>query len=85
MDQNDILRQQIFEIIRNQKKDNDPPETNATFKRLKNMGYSDEDADKLIGQCVAAEVFGIFKHGRPFNNKRYIKNLHNLPKEPSED
>ncbi|MDD2636415.1 MAG: hypothetical protein PHW82_13065 [Bacteroidales bacterium] len=33
---NETLREQIFEIIKNQLRDNDPPETKITYDRLKN-------------------------------------------------
>ena len=84
MEPNEIMREQIFEIISNQIRDNDPPETNQTFKRLIDMGYSDFEVKQLIGQCVAVELFNIFKHGKPFDDDRYIQNLKNLPKEPFE-
>jgi len=84
MKTNKILRDQIFEIVNNQIKDNDPPETNLTFKRLINLGYNDFETKQLIGQCVTVELFDIMKHGKSFNEKRYIKNLKQLPKEPFE-
>ena len=81
---NEILRAQIFEIIRNQIKDNDPPETKITYNRLKTMGYSDFETNQLIGQCVAVELFQVMKFKEPFDEMRYITNLKNLPKEPFE-
>jgi hypothetical protein len=85
MESNEILRKQFLEIVNNQIKSNDPPEANQTFKRLKEMGYSVKDAKTLIGQCVIVEIFDMGKHGKPFDEKRYIKNLKNLPKEPFDD
>ena len=82
METNEILREQIFNIIKNQISDNDPPETNLTLNRLIKMGYNDTNVKKMIGQCVAVELFNIMKHEKPFDEKRYIKNLHQLPKEP---
>lgn len=82
METNEILREQIFEIIKNQLRDNDPPETKLTFDRLRKQGYDDFQTRQLIGQCVAAELFDVMKFGRPYNNERYIKNLLALPKEP---
>ena len=82
METDDILREQIFEIIKNQLRDNDPPETKLTFDRLRKQGYDDFQTRQLIGQCVAAELFDVMKFGRPYNNERYIKNLLALPKEP---
>jgi hypothetical protein len=81
---NEILRAQIFEIIRNQIKDNDPPETKITYNRLKTLGYSDFETNQLIGQCVAVELFQVMKFKEPFDEMRYISNLKNLPKEPFE-
>ena len=81
---NEILRAQIFEIIRNQIKDNDPPETKITYSRLKTLGYSDFETNQLIGQCVAVELFQVMKFKEPFDEMRYISNLKNLPKEPFE-
>lgn len=82
MESNEILREQIFEIIENQIKNNDPPETNLTFKRMTKEGYNESDTKNMIAQCVAVELFDILKHGKAFNGKRFIKNLKQLPKEP---
>ena len=84
MQVNKILQQQIFEIIDNQIKSGDPVETKQTLARLIKSGYSETDAKKYIGQCVSVELFNIMKHQQPFDEKRFIKNLLNLPKEPFE-
>ena len=78
------LREQIFQIIENQIKNNDPPETSITFKRLKKEGFDDFTVKQLIGQCVAVEIFNVMKDKQPFDEQRYINNLRNLPKEPFE-
>jgi hypothetical protein len=82
MEQNEKLREQIFEIIENQLRDNDPPETKATYDRLQKEGFDDFQTRQMIGQCLAVELFDVFKFGKPYNNERYIKNLKSLPKEP---
>lgn len=82
METNEKIREQIFEIIRNQVKTNKPPETKATYDRLRKQGFDDFQTRQLIGQCVAVELFQILKFGKPFNNERYIKNLVKLPDEP---
>ncbi len=84
METNEKIRAQIFEIIKNQLNDNDPPETKATFDRLQNQGFDDFQTKQMIGQCLAVELFDIMKFGKPYNNDRYIKNLIALPKEPFE-
>ncbi|MDF1548556.1 MAG: hypothetical protein P1P88_12095 [Bacteroidales bacterium] len=82
MKPNEAAREHIFEIIKNQMRDNNPPETNLTYKRLIEQGYDDFSVKQYIGQCVAVEVFGVLTQGKPFDEKRYIKNLKRLPKEP---
>jgi hypothetical protein len=82
MKPNELLREQIFEILKNQIKDNDPPETKITYTRLKKLGYNDFETKQLIGQCVAVELFQVLKFKEPFDEERYVKNLKNLPKEP---
>lgn len=82
MDTNDKLREQIFEIIKNQLRDNNPPETKVTFNRLRKQGFDDLQARQLIGQCLAVELFDLIKFRKPYDKQRYIKNLKALPKEP---
>jgi hypothetical protein len=79
---NEKIREQIFEIIKNQLRDNDPPETKSTFDRLRKQGFDDFQTRQMIGQCLAVELFEVMKFGKPYNNARYIKNLLALPKEP---
>jgi len=85
MEQNEIMREQIFGIIDNQIRKNNPPETKKTFERLRKQGYSEFVTKQYIGQCVAVELFNMIKKQEPFNENRYVKNLKNLPEEPFDD
>ncbi len=85
MESNDIIREQIFKIIKNQIKSNKPPETKQALTRLVDSGYNDRDARMLIGQCVAVELFHVLKFKKPFDNDRYVSNLKKLPEEPFDD
>ena len=76
------LRDQISEVIKNQIRSNDPPETKLTYDRLIALGYSEFETKQLIGNCVALEMFTVVKEQLPFNEARYVKNLKQLPKEP---
>lgn len=82
---NEMLKRQFLEIVNNQLKSNDPPEAKQTLDRLKKEGYSDADARVLIAQCVAAEMFNVMKHNKPYDNERYVRNLNRLPDFPSEE
>jgi len=85
MESREIIREQIFEIIKNQIELNTPPETKQTLKRLVDVGFSDWDARILIGQCVAVELFNVLNLNLPFDNARYVSNLNKLPEEPFDD
>jgi hypothetical protein len=78
------LRQAILEVINNQIKDNDPPETKQALERLQGDGLSREEALKLIGYVVASDVFTFLKENRPYDNEKYISALNALPKLPWE-
>jgi hypothetical protein len=81
---NPILRAQFLEVVENQLKANDPPETRETFDRLLSEGISEEDAKIYIAQAVCVEVLCILKQRKPFNLKRYVTNLKRLPEAPKE-
>lgn len=79
---NKELRDQVFEIVENQLRDNNPPETKAAYDRLRKEGFDDFVTRQLIGQCLIVELFDALKFGKPYNHERYIANLKALPKEP---
>ena len=82
MEENPYLKSAILEVVENQLKANDPPETRQTFDRLISEGYSEKEAKKLIGCIVTSEIFDVLKKQEPFNSERYAKALHELPKLP---
>lgn len=74
METKEIMREQIFEIIENQLRDNNPPETKATYDRLIKRGFDDLQTRQMIAQCLVVEIFDALKYGKPYNNERYVKN-----------
>ena len=74
----------FLEVVENQLRDNNPPETKQTLDRLMKEGYSPEDAKGLIAQAVAVETYVILKKKVPFNRERFVRNLASLPQEPKE-
>ena len=76
------LRQAILEVINNQIKENDPPETKKAYERLMKEGFSEQETLKLIGYVVASEVFTVLKENRRYDHEKYISALNSLPKLP---
>jgi hypothetical protein len=74
----------ILEVVDNQIRDSDPPEARQTFERLMGEGISRDNAKIYIGQVVSVEMWDAFKNQKKFNLERYLRNLENLPDEPSE-
>jgi len=81
---NQRLRTAILEVINNQIRDNDPPETKEALVRLQRQGFTEEEALKLIGYVVASEVFSVLKKNRTYDADKYISALNALPKVPWE-
>jgi hypothetical protein len=75
----------IHEVVENQLRDLNPPETKETFDRLIDEGYSEEQVRTLIGYVVASEIFEILKYLKPYNHERYVEALRRLPELPADD
>jgi hypothetical protein len=84
VEENPYLQSAILEVVDNQLKANDPPETGRTLKRLIAAGHSEDDARSLIGCIVAAEMFDVLKKQEPFNLERFVNALKALPKLPGD-
>lgn len=84
-DHNPRLHQAVMEVIENQLRANDPPETRQTLQRLMGEGHSRQEAMNLIGTVVAVEVFNVMKHGEMFNLERFVTGLKGLPALPYDE
>ena len=82
--ENQRLRKAILEVINTQIRENDPPETKQALIRLQAQGFSEEEALRLIGYVVAAEVFSVLKENRQYDREKFISALNNLPGLPWE-
>ncbi|MBN4055224.1 hypothetical protein JYU12_00610 [bacterium AH-315-K03] len=74
----------LVEVIENQLRDNNPPETKQTLKRLMALGETRVNAMRYIASVLSIEVFEITKNGNEYNAKRYTSNLKALPKLPDD-
>ncbi len=81
---NPHLKEAILEVVENQMRDNDPPETKQTYERLTQEGYSEKEAKRLIGRVVATEIFDILKKKQEFNLEQFVKALKKLPELPKD-
>lgn len=81
---NPHLKATILQVVSNQLRANDPPETRQTFEGLVSQGISKEDAKIYIAQAVCVEIWDALHNNKPFNEQRYVNNLQHLPEEPLE-
>jgi len=82
MNDRELLRDTILEIVENQLRENNPPATKETLDRLVTAGYTNEEARRLIGCVVTKEVFDVWKNMEPYDEERYAGALRRLPELP---
>lgn len=75
----------IDQVIDNQIRQNEPPETAITYYRLLSHSFSDQEARRLICLTLQVEIFRLMRYGEAFNNSRFINNLCALPDLPDAD
>jgi hypothetical protein len=83
-DYNPRLKAAFLGAVDEQLAKNDPPETRETLDRLIGEGFSEADAKVLLAQVIAVELYCVSKEQKPFNRKRFVRNLRNLPAQPHE-
>ena len=81
----ETLREAIFDTIENQIRDGEPAATAATLRRLMEGGMSRELALRHIGCALSVEFFEIVKNGAAFDLARYVGNLEALPQLPYDE
>jgi len=82
---NPHLQAAIMEVVENQLRSNDPPQTRQTFERLIAAGHTEQEAKRLIACVVSAEIFDVLKKNEPFNLDRFLKGLNKLSTMPWEE
>ena len=76
------LKATILEVVDNQLRANDPPETRSTLDRLIAEGYSETAAKELIGCVVTSEIYDVMKNKEEFDRQRFVDALNKLPQLP---
>lgn len=82
---NPNLSASLLDVVDNQLREGNPPETRQTYNRLVASGYSEKDARQLIGQVVLSEIFNVMKRQESYNEARFIEALKRLPLLPEDD
>lgn len=82
MTRRDRVRKSFLEIVDNQLRANDPPQTKQTLDRLIREGYSENEARRLISCVVAVELSDMLRTEQPFDEARFVLGLSNLPNLP---
>ena len=74
----------IIQAIKEQIRQNDPPETKETFDRLRREGHAEEEVYRMLGCVLTSEMYAVLKQKRVFDRDLYVQQLHALPKLPWE-
>ena len=68
---NPHLKAAILEVVENQLRENNPPETRQTFERLLATGYPRQEAMEMIGSAVVGEIWAVLKENKPYDAVRF--------------
>ncbi len=72
------VKRAILEVVENQLRTNDPPETRQTLQRLLAIGYSRQEAVEMIGSAVAAEIWHMLHEKEAYDPVHYQAALRKL-------
>ena len=78
---NEFLVEEMKNVVKNQIRQNEPPETKQTYDRLLEEGFPEEEVIRMLAAVVTAEIYDVMKSEKPFNQERFIRRLQNLPDE----
>ena len=75
---NPYLKETILEVVENQLRENNPPETRQTLERLLSAGYTRPEAVELIGSALVEEIWQMMHARKPFDPVRFQAALDKL-------
>jgi len=79
MEKDSYKEELLLQIINNQIKDNNPPDTKRTYRRLQEEGYPKKEAKRLIARVLESEILIILRKKEKFKLERFKKALDKLP------
>lgn len=72
-------RAALLGVVESQLKDGAPKEVGGTLVRLCFLGYSRDEAIRLIAVALTFDMRELMSQGRIYDEARYIAKLHALP------
>ena len=75
---NPYLKETILEVVENQIREDNPPETRQTLERLLAAGYSRQQAIEMIGSTVVEEIWAVLHDNKSFDRARFAALLEQL-------
>ena len=75
---NPHLKAAILEVVENQIRESDPPETRQALERLLAAGYSRKQAIEMIGSALVEEIWAIMHENKLFDRARFAALLEQL-------
>ncbi len=80
-----FVRQQLFEVIENQLRDNDPPFVQSVLNKLVLVGIGREEAVEMMAYILSLEIQKTLSQGSGFDLQNYEKMLRALPDLPDDE
>ena len=75
---NPHLKAAILEVVENQIREDNPPETRQSLERLLAAGYSRQQAIEMIGSAVVEEIWAVLHDNKSFDRARFVALLEQL-------
>ncbi len=75
---NPCLKAVILEVVEDQIRNDNPPETRQTLERLLAAGHSRQQAVEMIGSALVEEIWAILHNHKPFDRARFSALLEQL-------
>lgn len=75
---NPRLKALLLEVVENQLREGDPPETRQTYERLIAAGYTHDRVMEMIASALVGEIWTILKEQKDFDRARYAALLGEL-------
>lgn len=79
------LKKTVLEVVDNQLRDNNPPITRETLKRIMDEGAPESLAKEWIAAAMPGEIYDVMKDKVPFDEVSYARNLRALHYESKGD